>query len=374
MNLPVYIEAQAIETPMGHDILSVWQQISQHKHALTHIEAGSDLPKSYYVSVFNADYMQELMAQWSVATKFDAIMLNCIHCLQQRSSIDLTTPETLVVLSTTKGNISLLANALAITEELFLQHSARKISQFLQHQHAPIVISNACISGVSALIYAQRMLQEGLYKHAVVIGCDEISAFILHGFNSFHAISSEPCQPFDKNRKGITLGEAAAAVVLTTQGGLFRLGGGCISNDANHISGPSKTGHELAYCIQQAMQQDDLQPLDIGFIAAHGTATPYNDDMESKAIEHAGLQDVPAYSIKAALGHTLGATGVLEIILGTACLSQQHILPSMGLQELGVAGQMTVNKSLVQKTMRTFIKTASGFGGCNAALLCHMHT
>ncbi|HPI54495.1 MAG TPA: beta-ketoacyl synthase N-terminal-like domain-containing protein, partial [Chitinophagaceae bacterium] len=204
----------------------------------------------------------------------------------------------------------------------------------------------------------------------LVVGCDVLTEFVVSGFNSFHALANAPCQPFDKDRSGVSLGEACACLLLSREAlSDITLSGGAISNDANHISGPSKTGDELAWCIDQAMQEASVQPPDIGCISAHGTATPYNDEMESKAFEIAGLSNAPAFSLKANFGHTLGAAGVMEISLAAACLQYQCILPSAGFQNLGVSGQMTVSASLTQTSYQHLVKTGSGFGGCNAALV-----
>src|SRR5690606_27009835 len=116
-----------------------------------------------------------------------------------------------------------------------------------------------------------------------------ITQFILSGFQSFHAVSQEPCRPFDARRNGINLGEAAATVILSTDPPgdgrpVIKCTGGAITNDANHISGPSRTGEELAQAIGAAIAEAGIDKSEIDFISAHGTATIYNDDMESKAI------------------------------------------------------------------------------------------
>ena len=205
-----------------------------------------------------------------------------------------------------------------------------------------------------------------------MVGCDVLSKFVINGFNSFHAISKTICKPFDKNRTGISLGEGSAAILLSTEKkSTIVIGNGFISNDSNHISGPSKTGEELAFCIQESLQKSNLNFKDIDFISAHGTATPYNDEMESKAFELAELTTNPVFSLKAIFGHTLGATGILETIMSIECLKRNLILQSSGFDELGVSGNININKTLIKKQLNTCLKTASGFGGCNAALLIH---
>ena len=108
---------------------------------------------------------------------------------------------------------------------------------------------------------------------------------------------------------------------------------------------------------------------EIDFISAHGTATVYNDEMESKAISLVGLNKMPVFSLKAHYGHTLGASGIIESIISIECLKRNAILPSLGFDTIGVSGDIFINEHLLEKELSYAIKTASGFGGCNAALL-----
>src|SRR4030095_1681042 len=120
-------------------------------------------------------------------------------------------------------------------------------------------------------------------------------SFIYSGFRSFQAISPKPCRPFDAARDGISLGEGAATVVLSATNfpGAVQLSGGSVSNDANHISGPSRTGEELWLAISRALKQAGVQTDEIDFISAHGTATRYNDEMEARAIHLGSMQEIP---------------------------------------------------------------------------------
>ena len=196
-----------------------------------------------------------------------------------------------------------------------------------------------------------------------------MTRFVLSGFQSFMAISATPCRPFDADRSGVTLGEGAGTVLLTTSGGAIRLGAGAVSNDANHISGPSRTGAELSFAMRQAMSRSGLQPADIGFVSGHGTATLYNDEMESKALQQADLLHTPVNSLKGFYGHTLGAAGLIESIISMKALRENVILPTRGFEKLGVSQPVIVNKELTNKPMSHFLKTVSGFGGCNAAMV-----
>ena len=144
---------------------------------------------------------------------------------------------------------------------------------------------------------------------------------------------------------------------------------GAVSNDANHISAPSRTGEELCEAIERTLDIAGLKTEDIDLISAHGTATSYNDEMEAKAIALAGLNTVPANSLKGYYGHTLGAAGLIESIISIQSLKQNLILPTLGFEIMGVSNPINICTQLTSKRMKTCLKTASGFGGCNAAVL-----
>ena len=163
-----------------------------------------------------------------------------------------------LILSTTKGNIDLLTRHTEHPDEaVFLWKMAENIAGYFHAEERVHVISNACISGVSALVTGKRMIENGIYRKVIVAGGDLLSHFITSGFLSFRSLSSRPCRPYDSNRDGLNLGEACGAVLLSTEKtpNSIILSGGAISNDANHISGPSRTGDGLFFAIRQAMQE-----------------------------------------------------------------------------------------------------------------------
>jgi 3-oxoacyl-[acyl-carrier-protein] synthase-1 len=149
----------------------------------------------------------------------------------------------------------------------------------------------------------------------------------------------------------------------------IRILGSGLSNDANHISGPSRTGEELCSAINNALNESRMTPAEIDFISAHGTATIYNDEMEAKAFHLAGLGDVPLNSLKPYYGHTLGAAGVVETTIGIHSLLNNIMIPTPGYSKSGVSKPVNVPQRVESKTLKTFLKTASGFGGCNAAIV-----
>jgi 3-oxoacyl-[acyl-carrier-protein] synthase-1 len=250
-----------------------------------------------------------------------------------------------------------------------LWKTAKTISRFFGNRNTPLVVSNACISGAAAQIAAMRELQSERYRYAVVTGVDFLSKFILSGFQSFKALSSEICRPHDARRKGLNLGEAAATIIYrkdeTTNS--RSLIAGAVRNDANHISGPSRTGEggfrALRYVLRNVARED------IAFINTHGTATPYNDATEATAIVRAGLQEVPVNSLKAYFGHTLGAAGILESIVSMQALEENTVLKSLNFDRQDTENRINISRENHSSDKKYFVKMLSGFGGCNAALL-----
>lgn len=335
------------------------------------------IPEAFVASCIDTVSLQNHFAAIShtPCSRFEQMAICSVYEALLNTSIDTSSERTLFILSTTKGNLDVLEQSDTNNTE-YLWHSARIISSFFTNPNEPLVVSNACISGVSALIVAKRLLLAGMFDHVIVVGADMVSKFIVSGFQSFKALSQEPCKPFDANRTGLNIGEAAATIVL----GLCQnkqelpkstiiLENEAITNDANHISGPSRTGEGLYLALQQVMQE--VQPSDIGFINAHGTATPYNDEMESIAIHRAGLQSVPVQSLKGYFGHTLGAAGLVEVCLSAMELQQNVVIKSAGFETLGVSHELHIITQTQSTHATRCIKMVSGFGGCNAVCMLY---
>jgi len=287
--------------------------------------------------------------------------------------------DTIFILSTTKGNIDLLKLDLFEKygkERSMLWKAADIIRQYWGFENKAQVLSNACVSGVEALHIASQMIKQGLYKHAVVVGADILSEFVVSGFMSFQSLSSNRCQPYDEKRDGLNLGEAAACIFLSSDDSLIKenhlrivVSGGASSNDANHISGPSRTGDGQFFAISSALKEAGLKNSDIDFVSAHGTATAYNDEMECKALNLAGLQDVPLHSLKAYLGHTLGAAGLIESVICIHSIIDQKMIRSLGYNTHGVSMPLNIAEETRPWPLVNILKTASGFGGSNAAVI-----
>lgn len=290
--------------------------------------------------------------------------------------------RTLMIIASAKGNVSILEGRCgegphvpADDDPLLFGQMASRIGEMTDFSAANIrVISNACISGVSAIVIARRMILSGVCDNAVVVGVDTQNRFITSGFASFKSLSDEVCRPYDASRCGLNLGEACGAILLTRNrlsGSDVAISGGAITDDANHISGPSRTGDGLYFAMRRAMDEAGVLQQQLDMLQMHGTATAYNDEMESKAASLAGLQDVPVQSLKSYFGHTMGASGVIETIIAAEELKRGVCAGTAGFSELGVPMPLNVsaaNRVLAENAVRHCLKTASGFGGTNAAV------
>jgi 3-oxoacyl-[acyl-carrier-protein] synthase-1 len=370
----VYVVADNIVSPLGKTTTDNFSALKTGGTAVKQQadEAISNHP--IFASLFDKseDFYEDTEQKY---TRFERLLIASVDGVLQDSNINVGDEKTVLILSSTKGNISLLEtedNTPELNARISLSASAKLIATHFGLKNQPVIISNACISGVLAIITGMRLLRTGQYENAVIVGADVISKFIVSGFQSFQALSKEVCKPFDQSRDGLNLGEGAGTIILSTNkryDSNIKVLGGSVSNDANHISGPSRTGEELAFAINSALKDAGKQASDIDFISAHGTATVFNDEMEANAITIAGLQSVPLNSLKGNYGHTLGAAGLIESIISIQSLKQGLVLPTYGYQENGVTNAVNVCSSAIHTNAENFIKTASGFGGCNAAVI-----
>lgn len=354
-----YIIADNIISPLGETSEDNYLSVKSGRSGIRAYEPGTcNIPEGFNASLLFED--------------FETLALKSAQKAIGNAQLELKGKRTAFILSSTKGNIE---------ENISLADSAQRIASQLGIDAKPIVVCNACISGLSALILGNRLIDSGLYDAAIVCGCDTPRQFILSGFQSLKALSPEPCRPFDMERMGLNLGEAAATLILSKnpiQGNSWRMGDGFIRNDAFHISTPSKTADGLYLSLQRTLEsftkeisftckQIDLKE-HLAFINAHGTATLFNDQMESVAIGRAGLSDLPANAYKSFWGHTMGAAGILETIISMKAIDDDTILGTRGFSELGVSGKMNICAENRPTDKKGFIKMLSGFGGCNATI------
>ena len=355
-----------ITSPLGLTTEQTYNAVCEGKSGLAHYpcEDGkggwNDLPFPIEASLFKEEQWDKIMVD--VFSKFESLVLHSVKAATSTLTFD--KERAILILSSTKGDIELLEKGEDMPS---LADAAKKVSKAIGIENDPIVVCNACISGVSAIILGQRLVDCGNYTHAIVCGADVQGRFIVSGFQSLKALSDEPCRPFDIERLGLNLGEAAATIVLSREMDFpkgWKVDKGAVCNDAYHISAPHPKGLGAGLALGKVKDSDNP----ISVIGVHGTATMYNDQMESKAIEMAELQDVPLSALKGYFGHTMGAAGVLETIIMMKALEDGVILPSKGFETCGVSGKVKMSDKQMTAEGNTFVKMLSGFGGCNGAV------
>jgi 3-oxoacyl-[acyl-carrier-protein] synthase-1 len=369
----VFISSDNIITPLGFTTEENANALINGQIAIRKHSDSALSPEPFYASVIDSGILKDKFiytGKTGEFTRFEELAICSLNDAISGCDIDLKGPDTLLILSTTKGNIDLLANNYT-SEKIYLWNTAKLLKDHFGFFNEPMVISQACISGIQAIISGARLIRTGMFRNVVINGTDIISEFVLSGFSSFKSLSTGPCRPFDKTRDGLSLGEGSGTIILTSdpskgKKGRIAVSEGFSMNDANHISGPSRTAEGLYLSIRRVL---DRWSGNIDYICAHGTATLYNDDMESIAITRAGLQDVPVNSYKGYWGHTLGATGIIDSIMGIYSVKNGVLFRTEGFCVPGTSQPINVISSTIRKEVSACLKIGSGFGGCNAAVI-----
>jgi 3-oxoacyl-[acyl-carrier-protein] synthase II len=242
-------------------------------------------------------------------------------------------------------------------------------------------ISAACASSAMAIALAANLLLDGAAPMMLAGGSDALCPFTLSGFNSLQALDPDPCRPFDKNRKGLNLGEGAAVLVLETleramarnANVLAVLRGWAMTNDAFHSTAPHEHGNGLADCMRLAMEMAEVSGDEIGYVNAHGTGTPLNDIAETHAYEAAfreRIRPIPVSSTKSYFGHCLGAAGALEAAITIMAVRCGALLPTLRLTDPIESPSVNwLRGKVLREKLPLVMSVSAGFGGSNAALI-----
>ncbi len=291
-------------------------------------------------------------------------------------------PETVVVLGCTNGEIDLLQRAVFGNDGTAQQSRftvfLEKIERTLGLPPGGTVVSAACASGAAALAQAASIVQSGNRNSALVVCSDCVSEFVFAGFSSLMALAPKTAQPFDAGRSGLTIGEAAVCVLVCNRPyaqardlePLAEIAGWGLTNDANHMTGPSRDGGGLAEAIGKALAAAGKPPRAIASICAHGTGTVYNDSMEMKALRRA-FSDIPrpTYSVKGAIGHTMGPAGLVEVGIAMRAQRERMAPPTVGCRQVDPEAEGWVAPHSQPTGTGPVLSTNSGFGGINAAVV-----
>ena len=373
----VYALADNIVSGLGITTAENTDNVLAEKTGIAPVNDASLYPEPFLAQRIDDKRLTNLPNYTATSSyhRLERIMIASVSEALCHTTVNPSANDVIFIISSTKGNIGLLADANGhVPNDAYLDEMAKRVAGYFKQTNTPIVVSNACISGVLASVVAMRLLKTGKYNTAIIVGGDELNEFVISGFESFKSVSASPCKPYDANRDGLSMGEGVATLIVSTNAALageqpIMLAGGASSNDANHISGPSRTGDGLYFSMKNAMAEANVKAEDIDMIDAHGTATVYNDEMESKAIGLANLNKAPLLSLKGYFGHTLGASGLLETIICIEAIKRQMRPRTLNFEQLGVPVEVNVSNSTQPAKLQNIIKTASGFGGCNAALV-----
>lgn len=360
-------------TPYGQGTDACWNSILSGKSAVSRLNR------------FNAKAFQSGYAATINGLKYhqkDSLVIQMLEPLFNKPSVSIP-EDAKLILATTKGEIDLLEKMIlegkGNMSDCGLGSLLKKVSTLTGVKDAGIIISAACASSAAALARAAAMIHSGYSDCVLVIACDSVTEFVFSGFSSLMALDKFSARPFDKERSGLSLGEAAAFALMMSDSRarqekrkiIGEIAGWGLSDDANHMTGPSRTSEGLILAIKKAIKAACIDKKDIGFIAAHGTGTVYNDAMEIKAF-HTVFKNIkiPVYSIKGAIGHTMGAAGLVEMIIALRSLKEKKVPPTVNLRDADedALGWVSSTECPVSEKKMALI-TNAGFGGINAALV-----
>ena len=355
----------------GRGIENNWQKLLNGKTAINeNVRFSCDNFISSYsatISDINYDFDKSLIMQ----------MLEILIAIKKPI---INNPDLLIVCSTV-GEIDFLENSVlngkAEEPEKSNINVLLKKAQKMFNAKRGMLFSAACASSSAGIAYAAELIKDGKFNSILVCGCDAVTEFVYSGFSALLALDSHPAKPFDKFRKGLTLGEGAAYLLLTSddyakQNKLPVKGfiSGCgMSNDANHITGPSRDGNGLCRAIEKAFHSTSIDSSAIDSISAHGTGTVFNDSMEMKAFKSVFKNSVPTYSLKGGLGHTIGAAGLIEVIIAVKSLKENILPPTIGLIEADEEAKNWVYDKPISKKTEYCLSVNAGFGGINTAVI-----
>lgn len=367
----VCITAAQTVTGLGPDLDSLWRGVMAGQSAIRPLER------------FATDRYLAKNAAWIAGLEArDGGSL--IEPLLERlfAGFDPIPTDAALLTASTKGCVDVmerLQNGLAADPaEVPMAHLLQRIASRFGLAPTGININAACASSTIAVARAAAQIAAGRSEAVLVVCVDLVSEFVFSGFSALQALSPTVCRPFDCHRNGLILGEGGAALLLMSPERARREGrpiigivaGWGAANDATHITAPARDGCGLIQSVQQALARAAIQPEAIAAISAHGTATPYNDQMELTAFRTLfGARPLPMNSIKGAIGHTLGAAGGIEIALGLKSLATGQLPPTVGLREVEKAGEGMVSSAAQAICGRYLLSTNSGFGGVNAAVI-----
>jgi len=380
---PVSLVAAGVVTPFGADLDAFWSGLITGSDGISMIERfpvddlrvgrGGEIKK-----------LRPLPGARRVGCRATQLLLAAAADLLARSPISAEPARVAVVLGTALGGVGELERALAPGGRprhavgALYDSPAHALARRLGARGPVLTVGAACAAGATALGHGADLLRADVVDVVIAGGYDALCRFVMRGFDALRSLTRERVRPFDRRRSGLLLGEAAALVMMTREGAtpgprLGRLLGHASASDGSHIAAPDANGRGLELAVRSALEEAGLTSADVDFVSAHGTGTPLNDRIEAEVLRRSlgrRASEIPVNSIKASVGHTMGAAAALEAVM---CLlaGREGIVPhTLGLEEPDPACELDhVIGSPRAARPRISLSTSLGFGGCNAALV-----
>ncbi len=370
----VVIAETAVSTSLGNDLFSSFQALLKHRSGINEITRFKTFNyRSRYGALINCI---ENLKKRSLFLNLADMIIDQLKNVPKNSYLFCATTKACIDLLETKDKIRSFDND---TDKYIIPSNiCSYVAEKLNLENNGVNISSACASSTIAIILGARMIINKRADSVLVFCGDIVSEFVFSGFSALNALSLEPARPFDIARKGLTLGDGGAAILLMGEDFAKKYGfkyltsiaGFGIASDANHITAPARDGQGLITAVSKALKLQDIRPDHIGAINTHGTGTIYNDAMEIKAFNHIFTDlEIPGNSIKGAIGHTLGGAGGIEVAMGELMLSEKILPGTIGLSNPDKGALNFIFPNDVEFSKQYLLTTNSGFGGTNAAII-----
>ena len=380
---PVSLVAAGAVTPFGADLDAFWSGLVTGSDGISTIERfpvddlrvgrGGEIKK-----------LRPLPGVRRVGCRATLLLLAAAEDLLARAPISAEPERIAVVLGTALGGVGELERAMAPggrprhAVNALYDSPAHALARRLGARGPVMTVGAACAAGATALGTGADLLRADVVDVVIAGGYDALCRFVMRGFDALRSLTRERVRPFDRRRSGLLLGEAAALVLMTREGAspgqrLGRLLGHASASDGSHIAAPDANGRGLELAARTALDEAGLTADDVEFVSAHGTGTLVNDRIEADVLRRVlgrRASQIPVNSIKASLGHTMGAAAALEAVM---CLmaGRDGIVPkTLGLEEPDPVCELDhVIGAPRAARPRISLSTSLGFGGCNAALV-----
>jgi 3-oxoacyl-[acyl-carrier-protein] synthase II len=366
------VVAADMVTPYGRGIEACWQGIRSGRTAIADVDR-------FRTEAFHSS-CAGIVPGLSYHGDLSLVMQMLAPLLSEARS--LVPGDADLMLATTKGEIDLLEmhvlEGRGRDADCSLDRLLARVVGATGLRGESVVISAACASSSAAIARAAARICSGKADAVLVVACDGVTEFIFSGFSSLMALDKGPARPFDRSRSGLTVGESAGYALLMSEERALREGrpligtiaGWGLSDDANHMTGPSRESEGLILAITKALKSAGAEPGSVGFISAHGTGTVFNDAMEMRAFQRVFSRPVPVYSLKGGIGHTMGAAGLIEVVLALHALRERTVPATVNLREADRDADGWVfpaERPLQGEALA--LTTNAGFSGINAALV-----